>query len=121
MNEVLRDDYVDDCELVVERWNRVLEKAERPERLTLPTRRFHRAVGIYAAGCFDPEGNPISAEEFEAKKAEWLPSEDDLAYVRSLMYPVHEVGKIAAWIAPPAKGINGQPFECEYVKPPGRA
>ena len=26
-----------------------------------------------------------------------------------------EPGKIAGWIAPPAKGINGQPVEYEYV------
>jgi benzoyl-CoA 2,3-epoxidase subunit B len=35
--------------------------------------------------------------------------------VRSLMRPVHERGKIAAWIAPPRNGINGQPFDYEYV------
>ncbi len=121
MNEVLRDSYVGDCEFVAERWNRVLEKAKRPERLKLPSRRFRRAVGIYAEGCYDLEGNPISAEEFEAKKAQWLPSEADLAYVRSLMHPVEEVGKIASWIAPPAKGIDNHPFEWEYVRPPAKA
>jgi benzoyl-CoA 2,3-dioxygenase component B len=29
---------------------------------------------------------------------------------------VHEPGKIAGWIAPPPRGINGQPFEFEYVR-----
>jgi len=33
-----------------------------------------------------------------------------------LMKPVHETGKIANWIAPPARGINGNPFEFEYVR-----
>jgi hypothetical protein len=23
---------------------------------------------------------------------------------------------VAGWIAPPAKGVNGQPFEFEYVR-----
>jgi len=32
------------------------------------------------------------------------------------MRPVHERGKIAAWIAPPRNGINGQPFDYEYVR-----
>ena len=31
------------------------------------------------------------------------------------MQPVHERGKIAAWIAPPRQGINGQPFDYDYV------
>jgi benzoyl-CoA 2,3-dioxygenase component B len=39
----------------------------------------------------------------------------DKTYVRSLMQPVHQRGKIAAWIAPPRNGINGQPFDYDYV------
>jgi benzoyl-CoA 2,3-dioxygenase component B len=31
------------------------------------------------------------------------------------MRPVHERGKIAAWIAPPRQGINGKPFDYDYV------
>ena len=34
------------------------------------------------------------------------------------MHPVLEVGKIASYIAPPAKGIDDHPFAWEYVKPP---
>jgi len=30
--------------------------------------------------------------------------------------PVYETGKIAGWIAPPGKGINGHPFDFEYIK-----
>ena len=26
-----------------------------------------------------------------------------------------EAGKIAAWLAPPRNGINGKPFDYEYV------
>jgi benzoyl-CoA 2,3-dioxygenase component B len=29
---------------------------------------------------------------------------------------VVEPGKMANWIAPPARGINGQPIEFEYVR-----
>ena len=39
----------------------------------------------------------------------------DKTYVRSLMQPVLERGKIAAWIAPPRNGINGKPFDYDYV------
>ena len=41
---------------------------------------------------------------------------EDREYVRSLMHPVTEPGKIANWIAPPAAGIKGKPFEFEYVR-----
>jgi benzoyl-CoA 2,3-dioxygenase component B len=116
MNEVLRDNYVEDCQRAVDKWNRTLERAGQSERLALPHRRFHRHQGIYAGYSFDVAGNLISAEEFERRKDEWLPSARDLEFVESLMQPVHEPGKIAGWIAPPSRGINGQPFEFEYVK-----
>ncbi|MCY3753070.1 MAG: benzoyl-CoA 2,3-epoxidase subunit BoxB, partial [Alphaproteobacteria bacterium] len=46
----------------------------------------------------------------------WLPTEEDKAYVRSLMHAVTEPGKMAGWIAPPARGIDGKPVDYEYVK-----
>jgi benzoyl-CoA 2,3-dioxygenase component B len=124
MNEILRDDYVDDCQNSVRRWNLVLEKAGRSERLYLPHRRFNRRVGEYATlefgeVRFNPQGELISEHEWTQSHQEWLPSQADLDFVKSLMHPVTEPGKIAAWIAPPKKGINGQPFEFEYVKHPG--
>jgi benzoyl-CoA 2,3-dioxygenase component B len=66
--------------------------------------------------CFDPEGKPISRAEWDHRHEEFLPSAKDRAYVQALMQPVTEPGKIAGWIAPPARGINGQPFEFEYVR-----
>jgi benzoyl-CoA 2,3-epoxidase subunit B len=62
------------------------------------------------------EGNPISAAEFEAKKTDWLPSDDDQKFIQSLMHRVTEPGKMAGWIAPPDRGINAQVVEYEYVK-----
>jgi benzoyl-CoA 2,3-dioxygenase component B len=32
------------------------------------------------------------------------------------MHPVRERGKIAQWIAPPARGVKGLPFDYEYVR-----
>ena len=46
----------------------------------------------------------------------WLPSEEDRAFVASLMGRVVEPGKFANWIAPPAMGINRQPVDFEYVR-----
>jgi benzoyl-CoA 2,3-dioxygenase component B len=118
MNEVLRDSYVEDCQRAVDKWNRTLERAgvAAEHRFRLPNRRFHRNQGIYAGYTFDLDGNMIATEEFERRRHEWLPSPSDVAYIESLMKPVQEPGKIAGWIAPPARGINSQPFEFEYVR-----
>jgi benzoyl-CoA 2,3-epoxidase subunit B len=116
LNEILRNEYVKDCEKGLARWNKILKDEGVAERLSLPSTKFHRHVGEYAGHYFDLKGNPISREAFEQKRSEWLPTMEDREYVRSLMKPVFEVGKIANWIAPPAAGIKGKPFEFEYVK-----
>jgi benzoyl-CoA 2,3-epoxidase subunit B len=116
MNEVLRDSYVEDCQRAVNKWNRTIETAGFSERLRLPNRRFHRRQGIYTGMPFDIDGNLLTAAEYERKKGEWLPTEVDQAYVDSLMKPAVEPGRIASWIAPPSKGINGQAFEFQYVR-----
>jgi benzoyl-CoA 2,3-dioxygenase component B len=116
LNEVLRGEYVKDCEKGLARWNKALADAGINDRIYLPNTRFHRHVGEYAGHYFDIEGNPITAEEFEQRKAEWLPTLEDREYVRSLMHPVVEPGKIANWIAPPSAGVKGKPFEFEYVR-----
>ncbi len=116
LNEVLRGEYVRDCEKGLARWNKALADEGRNQRLYLPNIRFHRHVGEYAGHQFDTDGNLITQEEFEQRKGAWLPSIEDREYVRSLMHPVTEPGKIANWIAPPASGIKGKPFEFEYVR-----
>ena len=116
LNEILRGEYVKDCEKGLARWNKALADEGLNQRLYLPNIRFHRHVGEYSGHDFDLEGNLISKEEFAAKKSEWLPTIEDREYVRSLMKPVTEVGKIANWIAPPASGIKGKPFDFEYVR-----
>ncbi|MFL5435788.1 MAG: benzoyl-CoA 2,3-epoxidase subunit BoxB, partial [Myxococcales bacterium] len=120
MNEVLRDEYVKDCQRAVDRWNKTLAKnGVQGLSLSLPHRRFHRGVGPYATAKFDPEGRMIPDAEFEARKEEWLINDADRAYVKSVMQGVFERGKMASFIAPPAKGINGMPIDYEYVRPPG--
>ena len=117
MNEVLRDDYVVDCQRGVDKWNRAIKEAGVDFELTLPHRRFNRGVGLYAGQHFDPQGNPITAAEWSARQGDWLPTEADRAYVKSLMTkPVYEPGKMAHWIAPPKQGIKGRPVDFEYVR-----
>jgi benzoyl-CoA 2,3-dioxygenase component B len=116
LNEVLRDDYIADCERACRKWNQVIQKVGVDFALTIPSRCFHRKVGIYAGHYFAPSGELITREEFEANRDRWLPTESDREYVRSLMVPVYERGKIANWIAPPRQGIDGKPFDWEYVR-----
>ena len=51
----------------------------------------------------------LGKAEFEAKRDEWLPSDADRAYVRSLMKPVYEPGKMANWIATAPRAGCGAP------------
>ena len=115
LNTDLRREYIADCEGGVKRWNRILESAGLPQRLYLPHAAFNRRVGAFAGIEASPAGEPLSAAEWEQRKRHWLPADTDKAFVRSLMHPVHERGKIAAWVAPPRNGINGQPFDYDYV------
>jgi len=116
MNEVTRKAYVRDCEIGVKRWNRLIEKAGHPFRLTLPSTRFRRNIGNWAGVPTTPEGVPISAEQFAAHHHDWLPDESDQAFILSLMHGVYQPSKMAAWIAPPDRGINSNPVDYEYVK-----
>ncbi len=116
MNEVLRDQYVADCQRGVDRWNKHLEKAGMSERLVLPAKQFHRHIGLYAGMPFDPQGRLLSREEWDRRQGEWIPNAQDRAYVQSLQGCVKEPGQIANWLARPARGIKGLPFEYEYVR-----
>jgi benzoyl-CoA 2,3-dioxygenase component B len=117
MNEVLRDAYVEDCQRGVDKWNRAIASHGVGFQLTLPSRRFHRHIGLYSGIHFDPAGKPISAEEFEAKKSEWLPGDADKQFVQSLMQrPVYDPKQMANWIAAPKQGIKGRAVDFEYVR-----
>jgi benzoyl-CoA 2,3-dioxygenase component B len=116
LNEVLRDDYIKDSMAGVQRWNKVIEKAGIPVRLTVPHKAFHRNIGGLAGVKVSPDGRVVSESEWNAKKDEWLPSGADRAFVASLMGRVVEPGKFANWIAPPVMGINRQPVNFEYVR-----
>jgi benzoyl-CoA 2,3-dioxygenase component B len=117
MNEVLRDAYVEDCQRGVDKWNRAIAAHGIPFELKLPSRRFHRHIGLYASVSADPSGALLSKDEFEAKKDAWLPSEADKAYVKSLQQkPIYDPTQMANWIAAPKQGIKGRPVDFEYVR-----
>jgi benzoyl-CoA 2,3-dioxygenase component B len=116
LNEVLRDDFIKDSVGGVERWNRVIDKAGLPHRLSVPHKAFHRNIGALSGAKVSPDGRVLSEQEWSAKVGEWLPTAEDRAFVQSLMGRVVDPGKFANWIAPPAIGINRQPVDFEYVR-----
>ena len=118
LNTDLRREYVADCAGGVKRWNRILESAELSHRLYLPHPAFNRKVGAFAGIEATPQGERISADEWARRQGSWLPTDVDKTHVRSLMRPVYERGRIASWVAPPRNGINGKPFDYEYVRLP---
>ena len=116
MNDIVRDAYVEDCQRGVDRWNKVIRDAGIDFEVRLPHKRFNRKMGIYAGHCFDPEGRLISDVTFNENRYAWLPSEKDRTFIRDLMQPVLEPGKMANWIAAPETGINGKPIDFEYIR-----
>jgi len=116
LNEVLRDDFIKDSVAGVERWNKVIAKAEIPTRLTVPHKAFNRSIGALAGIRMSPDGRVVSDQEWAAKKDSWLPTAEDRAFVASLMGRVVETNKFANWIAPPVMSINRQPVDFEYVR-----
>ncbi|HZM59354.1 MAG TPA: benzoyl-CoA 2,3-epoxidase subunit BoxB [Vicinamibacterales bacterium] len=117
LNERLRDDYIEEVQAGVDRWNRHIERAGLPFRLVLPHKGFHRAIGNFAGHHISPDGRVLAEDQWQARRRAWLPSEQDYAFVQSLMSGrVVELGKFANWIAAPRTGINRQPIDFEYVR-----
>ncbi len=116
MNEILRNEYRDDDQRAVDRWNKVLEQSGLDYRFTLPHRGFNRRVGVFADVHVAPDGRIVDEATWEAKKDDWLLSEKDVGYLTSISAQITEPGKFANWIAPPKHGIKGRPVEFEYVR-----
>ena len=115
MNLKLREDYTVDSQRGLNRFNKAIAEYGFDTELTLPDPAFNRNIGVFRDIHATPAGKLISAEEWEKRKHEWLPSADDRAFVQSLMVPVTEPGKMAGWIAPPKRGIHGRPIDFDYV------
>ena len=116
MNEVTRQAYIKDCEVGLRRWNRMIERAGFAASLALPSPRFRRAIGAWAGAFVAPDGTLLDEASWRAGLAGWIPSEDDKAFIKSLQRQVLEPGKMASWIAPPERGIDGKPVEYDYVR-----
>jgi benzoyl-CoA 2,3-dioxygenase component B len=116
LNEVLRDDYIKDSVGGIGRWNKVIEKQGIPFRLTVPHKAFNRKIGSFANLHVSPEGELVSEATWKENERKWLATDEDRAFVASLMGRVVEPGAYAGWIAPPAVGVNRQPMDFRYVR-----
>jgi benzoyl-CoA 2,3-dioxygenase component B len=116
INMRLRDDYINDAAGGLKRWNAAIAKMGVPFELKLPHPGFHRHIGVFSSIRMTPDGDLVSAEEFERRRDEWLPSKADGDFIASLMVPCSEPGKYAGWIAPPRVGIDNKPGDFEYVQ-----
>ena len=73
--------------------------------------------GVFSDSWISPDGDILTQEDWHRSENEWLPTDADKTYLRTLMSgPVHEPGRFAQWIAPPSRGINHQPVDFEYVR-----
>ena len=116
LNERLRDDWVADVQSAIDRWNKVPAKFAIPYKFTLPHKGFNRKIGLFGGHHISPEGAILSEAEWTHRHGGWMPSEADRLFIHSLMGRVTETGKFANWIAPPARGINSQPVDFDYVR-----
>ena len=116
MNETLRNAYVDDSQRGIDRFNKVIRSFDIDRALRLPHRAFHRNIGAFAGIHAAPDGTLVDAATWAARRDDWLPSAEDRAFVQSLMHPVSAPGAVAGWIAPPKRGIHGQPLDYRYVE-----
>ena len=116
VNARLLDVYIDECANIVTSWNRIIKEAGIDFEMRLPHRGFNRRVGEFSECSVSPEGELMTASDWERMSADWLPSDDDDDYIVSLMKPEHRVGHFAHWIAAPKAGIDGKPGDFEYVR-----
>jgi benzoyl-CoA 2,3-dioxygenase component B len=116
LNEKLRDDYIKDTVAGIGRWNRIIRRAGISFELIVPHKAFNRKIGPLAGLRLSPDGRIVSEAEWSLKQREWLATDEDRAFVASLMGRVAAPGAYANWISPPTLAINKQPDDFEFVR-----
>lgn len=118
INLRLRDDFGRDCVSGVRGWNKVIQAANIDFELTLPHQAFNRQIGHFADVDADPAGKLLTKQEWDSRHRDWLPQDEDGAFIAELMQPVTTPGEFASWIAPPQHRIDNKPGDYEFVQLP---
>jgi benzoyl-CoA 2,3-dioxygenase component B len=118
LNMRLRDDYVRECARGVERWNLIMAKAGIDFRIKLPHVAFNRAIGEFSGVEVTPDGHLLDDLAWQQQQDHFLPTEEDSIFLKNLMQPIRQAGEYASWIAPPARTIDSQSDDFEYVRIP---
>jgi benzoyl-CoA 2,3-dioxygenase component B len=118
LNARLRDDFIEDCQAGIHRWNNEISERGIDFEITLPHVAFNRRIGEFGEISVTPQGDIVLPDDFGRNRSGWLPTSDDQAYIESLMQPELIPGEFAGWIAAPSRGIQGKPTDFEYVKLP---
>ncbi|MGH8943047.1 MAG: benzoyl-CoA 2,3-epoxidase subunit BoxB, partial [Acidimicrobiia bacterium] len=118
LNARLRDDFIEDCQAGITRWNNEIAGRGIDFEIVLPHVAFNRRIGEFGEISVTPDGGVVPGAEFEQNRDRWLPTSDDQSYIESLMQPELTPGDFAGWIAEPSRGIQGKPTDFEYVKLP---
>ena len=96
----------------------VSERHGFADRLRLPDCKFNRGIGMFSSVRSSiPQGHQLSDEESARRKYEWLPApriENNLLSIQAS--PVDQPGKFANYIAPPQRGVKGQPVNECYTR-----
>lgn len=116
LNAAMRRKFTAEVDQILARWNALLEASSIPTRLALPHERFDRRIGPCRGMHFSPAGHPVTPDESQALRDQWLPTDEERRRVKALMKPVLVPGHCAGWIAPPRLGIGGQPSNYTYVR-----
>src|SRR6187402_1143728 len=67
LNEVLRTEYIKDCQRGVDRWNKTIKDEGITFELALPSHKFHRQIGMWAQHRFTPGGEMIDDATWQAR------------------------------------------------------
>ena len=97
LNEVLRDDFIQDSVAGIGRWNKVhREDTACRTASSAPHKAFNRRIGPLAGLRVTPAGRRRRRGDVAgAREGEWLPTPEDRAFVASLMGRVVEPGRFA--------------------------
>src|SRR3954451_19086000 len=68
LNEVLRTEYIKDCQRGVDRWNKTIRDEGISFELKLPSNKFHRQIGMWSGHHFRPDGEMLDAATWNAEK-----------------------------------------------------